>query len=94
MKYIALFGLLGGVVVAVGQMTAAQWAAIGQTLLALILAYGLTVLPWLLALLFLWLWWRQRQITLLWRVSYNDQTTYYAARQAAARTQQRKRVRR
>lgn len=82
MRIAAILGVAGGAVVALGTMTAAQWHAIGVALLVLALRYGLLVLPWLLAVLFAWLWWRERGLVDLWRVSYNDQTTYYAARMA------------
>jgi len=63
MKYIPLFGLVAGGVVAAGRLTAAQWHAIGQGALTLALRYGLTVLPWLLAALFALLWYKQKRRT-------------------------------
>ena len=66
MRLVALFGLIGGGILAVGRLTAAQWHAIGQTLLALTLAYGLAVLPWLLAMLFAWRYWRWKRTALSW----------------------------
>jgi hypothetical protein len=94
MKYIALFGLLGGGVVAVGQMSAAQWQQIGQAAIAIALRYGLIVLPWLLAALFAVLWWRSKQLVAIWREGYHDQSKYYAARLAdqQAAAQRRKRA--
>jgi hypothetical protein len=82
MKIIALFGLAGGAVVAAGQLTAAQWHVAGAALVALVLRYGLTALPWLLAALFARLWWKQRWLTSVWRSSYGDQSKYYAGRLA------------
>lgn len=82
MRRIALFGLVAGAVLAAGNLTAAQWHAAGVALMALTLAHGLTVLPWLLAALFAWLWWRQRWLTSVWRSSYGDQSKYYAGRLA------------
>jgi len=67
MKPIALFGLIAGAVLALGKLTATQWHAIGAGLLALVARYGLTVLPWLLAALFAWLWWRWKRSAIFWR---------------------------
>ena len=61
MRLIALFGLLAGGIIAAGRLTAAQWQAAGQTLLTLTLAYGLTVLPWMLVVLLAWAWRRERR---------------------------------
>jgi hypothetical protein len=66
MKYVALVGLAGGAVVAAGNLTGAQWHAAGAGLLALVLRYGLTVLPWLLAALFAWRYWYWKRIALLY----------------------------
>ncbi len=57
MKYIPIFGLVAGGIVAAGQLTAAQWHAASVALLALTLAHGLIVLPWALAALFAWRYW-------------------------------------
>jgi hypothetical protein len=81
-KYIALFGIAGGAVVAAGKLTAAQWHAAGAGVLALALRYGLTVLPWLLAALFAWLWWKQRRRTWLYEqiaVGEMEQRRQYGA---------------
>lgn len=91
MKPIALFGLLAGGVLAAGNLTAAQWHAVGTALLALTLAHGLTALPWLLAVLFAALWWRQRLLTRVWYAGYSDQSKYYAGRLAERQSPQRKR---
>lgn len=58
---IASFGLLFGAIVALGRMSGAQLQHIGSSLLAITLAHGLTVLPWLSTILFAWLWWRMRR---------------------------------
>lgn len=76
---VALFGVSIGALVALGQMSAAQLQHIGQTLLALAAAYGLTLLPWLLTVLFAWLWWRQRQITDAFREGYLEKVLHPAA---------------
>jgi hypothetical protein len=73
---IAVFGLTAAGVVALGQLSAAQWHAIGLTLVALALRYGLTVLPWLLAVLFALLWIRQRDITDAFREGYLDKVPH------------------
>jgi hypothetical protein len=65
-KPVALFGLTAGGFVALGQLSAAQWHAIGAALLALTLRYGLTVLPWLLMALFAWRYWRWKRSALDW----------------------------
>jgi hypothetical protein len=65
MKLIVIFGPTAGVVLALGNFSAA-----GQALLALTLAYGLTALPWLLAVLFALLWLRQRDIMYAFREGY------------------------
>lgn len=63
---IALFGLIAGGFVALGQMSAAQLQHAGQALLSLALAHSVTVLPWLLAVLFAWRYWRWKKIALDW----------------------------
>lgn len=60
-KLVALLGLAAGGVVALGRLSTAQWHGIGVALLALTLAHGLTVLPWVLAALFALLWRKQRR---------------------------------
>lgn len=54
--YAALFGLVGGAIMALGQMSEAQLHTLGLNLLAITLAYGPTVLPWLLAIVCAWGW--------------------------------------
>lgn len=66
MRLAALFGLIAGGIVAAGRLTSAQWQQIGQTALALTLAHGLTVLPWVLAALFAWRYWRWKRTALSW----------------------------
>lgn len=61
MKPVALFGLAAGAVLAFGNLTAAQWHAAAAGLLALVLRYGLIVLPWLLAALLGRLWYRAKR---------------------------------
>jgi len=70
MKPLALSGLIIGAIVALGRLSTAQWHTAGQALLALTLAHGLTVLPWVLAILFARLWWRER-----WRARLYEQLT-------------------
>lgn len=72
MKRMILFALAAGAVVALGQLTAAQWHAIGAALLALLVAYRVSLLPWLLALFFALLWLRQRDMTEAFRSGYLD----------------------
>jgi len=67
MRFVALFGLIAGGTLAAGTLTAAQWHAVGGALLALTLRYGLTVLPWILALLFAWQWRRWQRSARFWR---------------------------
>lgn len=62
-----LFSLAGGGIVAAGRLNGAQWHAIGAALLALTIAHGLTVLPWLLAALFAWRYWRWKRSAIFWR---------------------------
>jgi hypothetical protein len=85
MKRIAVFGLTAGVIVAIGQLSVAQWHAIGGALLALILRYGLTVLPWLLAALFCLLWIRQRDITDAFREGYLEKIVNPSGRKRVTR---------
>jgi hypothetical protein len=101
MKVAAFLGVGAGAVLAIGTLTAAQWQALGRTLLALALRYGLIVLPWLLAGLFAWLWWKQRRRTWLYEqiaVSEQEQRRQHGARVwelehgAAKRPQQRRRA--
>ena len=66
-RLIMIVGLVGGGIVASGRLTAAQWHAIGAALLALTIAHGLTVLPWLLAALFAWRYWRWKRSAIFWR---------------------------
>lgn len=91
MKLIALFGLIAGGIIAAGQMTAAQWHAAGVTLLALTLAHGLSVLPWLLAAAFARLWWRQRRLTQIWYDGWLEENAVHI-QQAATPPQRRKRA--
>jgi len=65
-RLVALMGLVAGGVLAAGRLTSAQWHAAGVALLALTLAYGLTALPWLLAALFAWRYWRWKRTALAW----------------------------
>lgn len=100
MKLIAIFGLAAGAVLAAGNLTAAQWHAAGAGLLALILHYGLTVLPWALAALFARAWWRQRGITQIWYDGCRDwsnealraQRAELVRQQQAAQPQRRRRA--
>lgn len=66
MRPIALLGLIAGGVLAAGNLTAAQWHAAGVALLALIIAHGLTALPWLLVALATWRYWRWKRTALAW----------------------------
>lgn len=86
--YVALFGALAGAVVALGRMSAEQLQHVGQALLSLTQAYGLTLLPWALAALLAWLWWRQRKQTVRWI----DRTIDLEARLIEAQQPKRKRV--
>ena len=87
MRLVVRFGIIAGGIIAAGRLSAAQWQQIGQLTLALTLVHGLTVLPWLLALLFATLWLRQRKRTDHWI----DRSIDVQARQVAA---PRKRARR
>jgi len=71
MRLIVFFGIAGAILAA-GNLTAAQWQSIGAGLLTLVLRYGLTVLPWLLAALFAWLYWRQYRVSRIFRDAYLD----------------------
>ncbi len=84
-RLIATFGLLAGAIVALGQLSAAQWQGIGVALLALTLRYGMTVLPWALSFLFAGLWWRQREITQAFRDGYLDKIVNPTRRKRATR---------
>lgn len=66
MRFVAVFGLTSGAILAAGRITAAQWHAIGLALVALSFRYGLIVLPWLLATLLAVLWQRARRRTWLY----------------------------
>jgi hypothetical protein len=85
MKYFALFGLAGGAIVAAGQLTVAQWHAAISGLLVLVSRYGPIVLPWALAALFAWLWWRQRGIAAAFRDGYLDKVVNPVRRKRATR---------
>jgi hypothetical protein len=80
MRLIAVFGLVAGAFIALGQLSTAQWRAIGLALLALAVRYGLTALPWLLAVLFALLWIRQRTITDAFREGYLDKVIHPVGR--------------
>jgi hypothetical protein len=89
MKLIALFGLAAGGILALGNLSAAQWHAVGVALLSLTLRYGLTVLPWVLAALFAVLWWKQREWTQIWREGCQDWTNEALRAQQAELERQR-----
>lgn len=72
MKFVALFGLFAGGFVALGRLSAAQWHTIGVALLALTLAHGLTVLPWLLAALAAWRYWYWKRHAMLYETMAAD----------------------
>lgn len=73
MKYIALFGMAGGAILAAGKLTAAQWHAAGAGLLALVLAHGLTLLPWMLVALLAWRYWWWKRHALLYEQMVVDE---------------------
>src|SRR4051794_31790033 len=72
-RLIALLGLIAGGVVAAGRLTAAQWHGIGTALLAVTLAHGLTVLPWLLLALATWRYWWWKRHALLYEQMVVDE---------------------
>jgi hypothetical protein len=71
-RLVAIFGLVAGGIVALGQLTAAQWHAAGLNVLAEVTTHGTLALPWLLTLGFALAWLRQRDITRAFRDGYLD----------------------